>query len=104
MDLKNSFAWLTGMKKRIFDFNEFFGSGHFFDPWELESKISLPVNHVKEFLKSVHTKAFFPELFSQNFEQLFQNSETFFQKNFWLKSLHMVTTLTGLMSSQIRQP
>ena len=64
----------------------------------------MPVNHVKEFLKSVHTKAFFPELFSQNFEQLFQNSETFFQKNFWLKSLHMVTTLTGLMSSQIQQP
>ena len=42
----------------------------------------MPVNHVKEFLKSVHTKAFFPELFSQNFEQLFQNSETFFQKKF----------------------
>ena len=64
----------------------------------------MPVNHTKKFLKSVHTKAFFPELFSQNFEQLFQNSETFFQKNFWLKSLHSVTTLTGLMSSQIRQP
>ena len=48
----------------------------------LESKISffMPVNHLKEFLKSVHTKAFFPELFSQNFEQLFQIGETFFQK------------------------
>ena len=36
-------------------------------------KISLfmLVNHAKEFLKFVHTKAFFPELFSQNFEQLF---------------------------------
>ena len=30
-----------------------------------------------------------------NFEQLFQDGETFFQKNFWLKSLQMVKTLTG---------
>ena len=29
MDFKNSFAWLTGMKKLIFYFNNFFGSGHF---------------------------------------------------------------------------
>ena len=28
---KNSFAWLTGMKKVIFHFYNFFGSGHFFD-------------------------------------------------------------------------
>ena len=26
---KNSFAWLTGMKKLIFDYSNFFGSGHF---------------------------------------------------------------------------
>ena len=29
MDFKISFAWLMGMKKLIFDFNNFFGSGHF---------------------------------------------------------------------------
>ena len=28
-DFKNSFAWLTSMKKLIFDKNNFFGSGHF---------------------------------------------------------------------------
>ena len=28
-DFKNSFAWLTGMKKLIFGINNFFGSGHF---------------------------------------------------------------------------
>ena len=28
-DLKNSFAWLTSMTKLIFDYNNFFGSGHF---------------------------------------------------------------------------
>ena len=29
MDFKNSFAWLTGMKKLIFNYNNFFGSGYF---------------------------------------------------------------------------
>ena len=29
MDFKNSFVWLTGMKKLIFYSNNFFGSGHF---------------------------------------------------------------------------
>ena len=29
MDFKNSFPWLTGMKKLIFDYNNFFGSGYF---------------------------------------------------------------------------
>ena len=28
-DFKNSFAWLTSMKKLNFDKNNFFGSGHF---------------------------------------------------------------------------
>ena len=37
----------------------------------------------------------FYELFSQTFEQLFQIGETFFQKKFWLKSFHIVRTLTG---------
>ena len=29
MDFKNSFAWLTGIKKSIFDYNNTFGSGYF---------------------------------------------------------------------------
>ena len=29
MDFKNSFPWLTGMKKQIFDYSNFFGSGYF---------------------------------------------------------------------------
>ena len=36
---------------------------------------------------------------SLNFEFLFQNNGTFFQKKFWLKSLLMVGTLTGSMWS-----
>ena len=31
-NFKNSFTWLTGMKNLIFYANNFFGSGHFFDP------------------------------------------------------------------------
>ena len=38
-----------------------------------------------------------------NFDQLFQNSGTFFQKIFLLKSLLMVGTLAGLMCSGIRE-
>ena len=41
---------------------------------------------------------------SLNFEELFPSFETFFQKKFWLKSLQMVKTLTGLMCSEIWQP
>ena len=29
MDFKTSFAWLTGIKKSIFDYNNTFGSGYF---------------------------------------------------------------------------
>ena len=28
MDFKNSFAWLKAVKKLIFDYDKFFGSGH----------------------------------------------------------------------------
>ena len=39
-DLKNFFAWLTGMTKLIFDYNNFFGSGHFLiqDIWKNRPK------------------------------------------------------------------
>ena len=33
---QKSFAWLTGMKKLIFYFSDFFGSGHVFDPSQLK--------------------------------------------------------------------
>ena len=36
-----------------------------------------------------------------NFEFLFQNNGTIFQKKFWLKSFLMVSTLAGLMGSWI---
>ena len=39
-----------------------------------------------------------------NFEFLFQIGEIFFQKNFWLKSLQIVSSLTGLMCSENNEP
>ena len=38
-----------------------------------------------------------------NFEQLYRSFAKFFQNNFWLKSLQMVSSLTGLMSLENRQ-
>ena len=38
MDFKNSFAWLTGIKKLIFDYRNFFVSGSFFDPCYLKNR------------------------------------------------------------------
>ena len=37
-NFKNSFAWLTGMKKLIFYYNNFFGSGSFFYPWYVRNR------------------------------------------------------------------
>ena len=37
-DFQNSLTWLTGMKKLIFYSNNFFGSGQFFDPWNLKNR------------------------------------------------------------------
>ena len=71
-DFKNFFAWLMGMKKLIFCFNNFFGSSHFLihqiwtkgqkSAWAKKfviKKISffMPVNYAKEFLKSIHSSA-----------------------------------------------
>ena len=94
---QKSFAWLTGMKKLIFYFSDFFGSGHFFDPSQLKkwpkktgakkfkkvkNHFFMPIDHTKKFLKSVHTKTLFLEPFSQIFEQLFVNGEAFLKKLF----------------------
>ena len=64
----------------IFHFNNFFCSGHFliFDFWKNDQEIAgakklikpkfifvMPINHVKEFLKSVHNEALFSQLFSR---------------------------------------
>ena len=39
-----------------------------------------------------------------NFDRLVLTHQTFFQKNFWLKSLLLVSTISGQMWTEIRQP
>ena len=39
-----------------------------------------------------------------NFDRLVLTHQTFFQKNFWLKSLLLVSTISGQMWKEIRQP
>ena len=52
-DIKYSFTWLTGMKKLIFYVNNFFGSGHFFDP-SLMKKDQKKAGTKKIFLSKNH--------------------------------------------------
>ena len=80
-NFKNSFAWFIGMKKVIFGFNNFFGSGHFLIHvfWKKWSKndrsqkifciqksvLSYILNAQKIFFKSMLTFTFF----RQNFDR-----------------------------------
>ena len=119
-DFKNFFAWLTDMKKNdfwlywIFWLRSFFG--HFFrshgsKKWpkpkkSLKSKISffMPVNHAKEFLKSVQNEALFSQLFASTLSSYFQSVKHFSKKKFSEKSFQMVSTISGWMGSEIWEP
>ena len=75
---KHSFAWLTSMKKLIFDYGNFFGLGHFLihEIKKIGQKMTgakkskvpkitlfMPVDNSKEFLKSVlYFQTFLPGL------------------------------------------
>ena len=65
-NFKNFFAWLTGMKKLIFYLNDFFGSGHFFDPW-----------HLKKWPKNDRSQKI------QNTKKLLSSCPLTTQRNFW---------------------
>ena len=88
------------MKKLIFQFYNFFGSGHFLihDILKMDQKMTgaKKLIEVKNKLFHAHLPCegifeIHPYwglifwLFFQKFEQLFPNGETFFQKIFWLK-------------------
>ena len=79
-DFKYSFTWLTGMKKLIFDNNNFFDMAILWSiikkPWIkkwlnkkklLLSKISFftPVIHAKKFFNPMHAETLFLRLFAQ---------------------------------------
>ena len=107
------------MKKLIFEFYDFFGSGHFFDPWDLEKYQKMTgskkvINVESQFFHACQPREGIFEIQSYwglifttdslNFEELFPSFETFFQNFFLLKWFQMVSTLTGLMPLEIRQP
>ena len=113
MDFKYSFAWLTGIKKLIFCSDEFFGSGYFLIHEIIKSDQKVTgANNVK-MIKSLFFYArqpcegifefrsccglIFMAVFG-NFDQLVLTHQTF-----WLKSLLMVSTISGWMGSKIRQ-
>ena len=90
MDFKNSFVWLTALKKLIFDCSNFFGSSHIsiifadrMDRKMVGAKKVEPINHAKEFLKSIHTGVVFLQFFGQSFKWPPLLQEIIFNEN-WL--------------------
>ena len=99
MDFKNSFAWLTTIKKLIFRYFNFVVSGHFWSFFKdvldqklpepknlIQQKISffMPVNLAKKVLNFVHAPALFSRLTSETLNFYFKMGGPF-SKNFWLK-------------------
>ena len=118
-DFKNSFAWLTGMKNMIFRFYNFFCSGHFLiifpkikdQKMTGAKKVVKTKNHIfhacepREGIFEIWS--YWGLIFttdSLNFEELFPSFETFFENFFLLKWFQMVSTLTGFMPLENRQP
>ena len=76
---------LWAWKKLFFTLMTFFGFGHCFDPWNLKKWLGSK-NSLKSKIFFFHAcqpcnpfmlcKSFFPEVFSQNFEELVQICET----------------------------
>ena len=94
-DFKNSFSWLTGMKKLIFGINNFFGSGHFliyvfWKKWsknDRSKKIFCIQKSSFSFISNAQKKFWNPCLFSQFLAKaLIELSST----NFKAKILKMV--------------
>ena len=118
IDFKNSFAWFTGMNQIICYISHFFCSGPFLVLFEdLMDRKNGRSQKICKSKKSVFswpsTSEGLFEICSDwglifttacpNFEQLFPSFGKFFQNNFWLKSLQMVSSLTGLMPLENRQ-
>ena len=64
----------------------------------------MPVNLAKEFLKSMNTDACFLDNFFKTLNFYFRVLASFSKKIFSEKSFQMVSSISGLMSLEIRQP
>ena len=56
----------------------------------------MPIYHAKEILKSIHTETLFFDCFFKSLSSYFWTEKHFLKKTFWLKSLQIVSSLTGL--------
>ena len=64
----------------------------------------MPVNHVKEFFKSLHPGALYLQLFAQALNFYFRVLVSFSKKIFSQKSFQIVSTISGFTAEKIRQP
>ena len=64
----------------------------------------MPVNHVKEFFKSLHPGALYLQLFAQALNFYFRVLVSLSKKFFSQKSLQIVSTVSGFADGKIRQP
>ena len=64
----------------------------------------MPVNHVKEFFKSLHPRALYSQLFGQALNFYFRVLVSFSKKIFSQKSFQIVSTISGFADRKIRQP
>ena len=64
----------------------------------------MPVNHAKEFFKSLHPRALYSQLFAQALNFYFRVLVSFSKKNFSQKSFQKVSTISGFADDKMRQP
>ena len=64
----------------------------------------MPVNHAKEFFKSLHPGALYLQLLAQALNFYLRVLVSFSKNFFSEKSFLMVSSISGLMSLKIQQP
>ena len=64
----------------------------------------MPVNHAKEFFKSLQAEALYSQRFAQTLNFYFRVLVSFSKNFFSQKSFQIVGTITGFADGKIRQP
>ena len=64
----------------------------------------MPVNHAKEFLKSIHAEALFFNCLLKTLSSYLGVLVSFSKKNFSQKSFQIVSTISGFVDGKIRKP
>ena len=64
----------------------------------------MPINHAKEFFKSLHPEALYSQRFAQTLNFYFRVLVSFSKKFFSQKLFQIVSTISGFAAEKIRQP